>query len=37
MKIIGIPYGRDMVTAIKEETDIYRKRKGLTESDIHIL
>jgi membrane protein YdbS with pleckstrin-like domain len=37
MKIIGIPYGEDMVTSIKEETDIYRKRKGLTESDIHIL
>jgi hypothetical protein len=37
MKIIGIPYGEDMVVAIKEETEEFRKRKGLSESDIHIL
>jgi uncharacterized membrane protein YdbT with pleckstrin-like domain len=37
MTITAVPYGNVLIDAIKEETNTHRKRKGLTESDIHIL
>lgn len=37
LKIVGIPEGKILVNSIKEETEEFRKRKGINESDIHIL
>lgn len=37
LKIVGIPEGKILVNSIKEETEEFRKRKGIKESDIHIL
>lgn len=37
LKIVGVPEGKTLLNSIKEETEEFRKRKGIKESDIHIL
>jgi uncharacterized membrane protein YdbT with pleckstrin-like domain len=37
MELVAVPYGEILIESLKEEVEMSRQRKGIKESDIHIL